>query len=289
MYEKYFHLAESPFNAGPDPRFLYMTDAVREALSVLAYGVRERKGFVLLTGDVGTGKTTILNVFLDWLQTQDASTAFIFNPHLKPDEFVELVWADFGIQTGKDSKNQCMLHFSRWLLERYRAQRPVVLFVDEAQQLSEDVLEELRLLTNLETPKHKLLQIVLCGQPELLHLVARPSLRQLRQRIALRCRTAPLSVEQTAEYIQRRLRIAGAGDEKVFDPEALSLIHTISRGIPRIINLLGEHLLIDAYCDGRKTIDADMVRNSAREIEMDTESTSAKERPVGRFVVHETI
>ncbi len=289
MYEKYFHLAESPFNAGPDPKFLYMTDAVREALSVLAYGVKERKGFILLTGDVGTGKTTILNVFLDWLQKQDASTAFIFNPHLKPDEFVELVWADFGIQTGQDNKSQCMLRFSRWLLERYRAQRPVVLFVDEAQQLSEEVLEELRLLTNLETPKHKLLQIVLCGQPELLQLVARPSLRQLRQRIALRCRTAPLSVEQTAEYIQQRLRIAGAGDEKVFNPEALSLIHTISRGTPRIINLLGEHLLIDAYCDGRKTIDADMVAKSAREIETDTESPSAKERPVGRFVVHETI
>jgi general secretion pathway protein A len=289
MYEKYFHLAESPFNAGPDPKFLYMTDAVREALSVLAYGVKERKGFILLTGDVGTGKTTILNVFLDWLQKQDASTAFVFNPHLKPDEFVELVWADFGIQSGTGSKSQCMLRFSQFLLERYRAQRPVVLFVDEAQQLSEDVLEELRLLTNLETPKHKLLQIVLCGQPELHQLIARPSLRQLRQRIALRCRTAQLSVEQTTEYIRLRLRIAGGDDKKVFDLEALSLIHGISRGTPRIINLLCEQLLIDAYCDGQKTINPEMVRKAARDIELETELPLAKERSVGRFFVHENI
>lgn len=286
MYEKYFHLAESPFNAGPDPKFLYMTDVIREALSVLAYGVKERKGFILLTGDVGTGKTTILNVFLDWLQTQDASTAFIFNPHLQPDDLVELVLADFGIERGTDSKGQCMLRFSRWLLERYRAQRPVVLFVDEAQQLSEEVLEELRLLTNLETPRHKLLQIVLCGQPELVQLIARPSLRQLRQRIALRCRTTPLSLDQTGEYIRWRLNIAGAGDGKVFEPEALSVVHGISRGIPRVINLLCEQLLIAAYCDGRKTISAEMVQKTATEIEMEAEPTP--ERPLGRVLVHGT-
>ena len=275
MYLRYFHLAESPFNAGPDPKFLYMTDTIREALSILAYGVKERKGFILLTGEVGTGKTTILNIFVDWLQTQDAPTAFIFNPHLRPDDFVDLVWAIFGFQRGTESKSQCMLRFSGWLLEHYRAQRPVVLFVDEAQQLSEEVLEELRLLTNLETPRHKLLQIVLCGQPELTHLIARPSLRQLRQRIALRCHTMPLTAEQTAEYIDCRLRIAGAGDAKVFEPDALSLIHGISGGIPRVINVLCEHLLIDAYCDGRKTIHTDMVQRIASEMEMGGEPISA--------------
>jgi general secretion pathway protein A len=287
MYLKYFHLDESPFNAGPDPKFLYMTDAVREALSILAYGVKERKGFILLTGEVGTGKTTTLNIFVDWLQKQDAPTAFVFNPHLGPDDFIDLVWEIFGIQRGTESKSQCMLRFSRWLLEHYRAQRPVVLFVDEAQQLSEEVLEELRLLTNLETPRHKLLQIVLCGQPELMQLIARPSLRQLRQRIALRCRTLPLALEQTAEYIQCRLRIAGAGEKMVFEPDALTLIHETSGGIPRVINVLCEHLLIDAYCDGRKTINGDMVRQTAGEMELETGSTSAKHEPHRPVLVQE--
>lgn len=266
MYQKYFHLEESPFSTGPDPKYLYLTESIREALSVLAFGINSRKGFLLLTGDVGTGKTTILNALMDWLHAQEASTAFVYNPHLSPDDFVDLVWSDFGMERGSDSKSQCMQRFNRWLLERYRANHPVVLFVDEGQQLSERVLEELRLLTNLETPRHKLLQIVLSGQPELNALVDRPSLRQLRQRIALRCETAALTAAQTAEYIEWRMRIAGDGEAKPFAAEATQLIYQVTGGIPRIINLLCEHLLIGAYSEGRKNIDAAMVEVMAREI-----------------------
>jgi type II secretory pathway predicted ATPase ExeA len=286
MYQEYFQLAESPFNAGPDPKFLYLTDSIREALATLAYGVNNRKGFILLTGDVGTGKTTILNVFMDWLEAQGASTAFVFNPHLNPDDFLKIVWTDFGIEQGRDGKSECIVRFSNWLLDRYRAQRPVVLFVDEAQQLSEEVLEELRLLTNLETPKHKLLQIVLCGQPELNGLISRPSLRQLRQRIALRCNTSPLTVEQTSEYINMRLRIAGSREITLFDMEAISFIHRISGGIPRVINLLCEQSMINAYCDGRKAIDANMVRQVAAEIQPDTEPIVTEKRRAGTCAVN---
>lgn len=268
MYQKYFHLEESPFSTGPDPKYLYLTDSIREALSVLAYGINSRKGFLLLTGDVGTGKTTILNALMDWLHAQEASTAFVYNPHLSPDDFVDLVWSDFGMERGNDSKSQCMQRFNRWLLERYRAHHPVVLFIDEGQQLPERVLEELRLLTNLETPRHKLLQIVLSGQPELNALIDRPSLRQLRQRIALRCETAPLTQAQTAEYIEWRMHIAGNGEARPFSPEASRAIHEVSGGIPRIINLLCEHLLIGAYTDGHKSIDAAMVEGTSREIHL---------------------
>jgi general secretion pathway protein A len=265
MYEDFFKLATSPFDLGPDPDRLYVTDAIREALATLAYGVNRRKGFILLTGDVGTGKTTILNLFMRWLQEREASTAFIFNPRLEPDDFLDLMMLDFGQERGVESKSQRMLRFNRWLLERYHAQTPVVLLVDEAQQLSEVVLEELRLLTNLETPMHKLLQIVLCGQPELNKVLARPSLRQLSQRITLRCSTAPFSAEQTAEYIIQRLRFSGDEGSNLFDPEAIGVIHRISAGIPRVINAICEQLLVEAYCEGQRTIDVRMVDKVGRE------------------------
>jgi general secretion pathway protein A len=264
MYEKHFNLTASPFNAGPDPKFLYMTDVVSEALSVLAYGVTARKGFLQLTGAVGTGKTTLLNIFLQWLQARDASTAFIFNPHLSPDEFLDLMLTDFGIDRKSTTKSQTMLHFNQWLLERYHADKLAVVFVDEAQQLSPAVLEELRLLTNLETPTHKLLQIVLCGQPELETLLACPSLSQLRQRITLRCRTARFTSEQTAGYIEQRLSIAGA-KTKIFLPDAVHLIHRYSNGIARLINVLCEHAMIESYCRGTEKIDAEIVERAARE------------------------
>jgi general secretion pathway protein A len=285
MYERYFHLATSPFSLGPDPDCLYVNHGVREALAVLSYGVSRRKGFMLLTGDVGTGKTTILNVFMRWLQARRAVTALVFNPHVGPEDFLEFMLHDFGLERNGDSKAQLMIRFNRWLMEKYHANTPVVLMVDEAQQLSEDVLEELRLLTNLETPLHKLLQIVLCGQPELNELLARPSLRQLRQRISLTCTTAPLSEEQTAEYIAQRLRISGSPHEDLFQPDAIREIHRFSGGVPRVINKICEQLLIAAYCDTKSVIKADMVRQVAgenafpprgiREEEIDAEGTPA--------------
>lgn len=278
MYEEYFHLESPAFNLGPDPRCLYMTDSIREVLAVLAYGVNTRKGFIQLTGDVGTGKTMILNIFMQWLQSRGAATAFIFNPHLQPDDFINVMLADFGLNRGKDSKGECMLRFNQWLLDCYHAERPVVLCVDEAQQLSVDVLEELRLLTNLETPSHKLLQIALCGQSELIELLARPSMRQLRQRITLRCSTTPFNVTQTTEYIIQRLKIAGAKDTNLFEENAVDEIHRVSGGIPRVINLLCESLLIEGFCDRRKKISLNMVWKVARDMELGTSSELAEDR-----------
>jgi type II secretory pathway predicted ATPase ExeA len=267
MYEKHFNLATAPFNLNPDPRFLYVTEQVREALATLAYGVNNRKGFVLLTGDVGTGKTTLLNVFMQWLTKRSAATAFVFNPHMRPDEFLDFVMADFGIECESTMKSRRLYLLNDWLLKRHAARQPVVLIIDEAQRLTEEMLEELRLLTNLETPTYKLLQIVLSGQIELDKVLARPSMRQLRQRITLRCRTIPLTARQTGEYIAQRIHIAGGNYREMFEPAAAELVFTYSRGIVRIINLLCEQALIGAFCDNEKRVTPKQIHFAARELD----------------------
>ena len=273
MYEAHFHLKVAPFTLNPDPRFLYVTPLVKEALATLAYGVTNRKGFVLLTGDVGTGKTTLLNVFVQWLAKNSAATAFIFNPRMEPDEFLDFMMADFGIDCDSTSKSRRMIAINQWLLNRHQKGQHAVLIVDEAQQLSENTLEELRLLTNLETPTHKLLQIVLSGQSELEKVLARPSLRQLKQRITLRCKTLPLSYIQTTEYISQRVRIAGGQAEKIFQPESIGAIFRYSAGIVRLINLLCEQALISAFCDGETQVLAKHVEEAARELEIGPEQS----------------
>src|ERR1700730_3279608 len=241
MYKEYFGLRANPFNVNPDPRYLFLTRHTEEALACLTYGVQSRKGFVLLTGEVGTGKTTLINKLLEWLRLQQVATAFIFNSRLNVPQFLDYMMADFGITCESRLKSQVLLRLYNWLLDRYRAGETAVLIVDEAQNLSDEVLEEIRLLTNLETATEKLLQIVLSGQPELEQRLQRPELRQLRQRITLRCRTHALTLEETEGYVSERLRIAGANGEPIFAPEAVQVIHTYSRGIPRVVNLLCEH------------------------------------------------
>lgn len=254
MYEKHFKLKVAPFNLNPDPRFLYVTDQVKEALATLAYGITNRKGFVLLTGDVGTGKTTLLNVFMQWLAKHSAATAFIFNPRMAPDEFLDFAMADFGINCDATSKGRRLLALNNWLLKRHEIGQPAVLIVDEAQQLSTEMLEELRLLTNLETPTHKLLQIVLSGQAELDRILMRPSLRQLRQRVTLRCKTIPLTYIQTAEYMAQRIRVAGGECSQIFHPDTIAPIHRYSGGIVRLVNLICEQAMINAFCDGEENV-----------------------------------
>src|SRR6204780_1678306 len=233
MYKEFFGLKESPFNVNPDPRYLYLTRQTQEAFACLTYGIQAKKGFILLTGEVGTGKTTLLNRLLDWLPTQRAHTAFIFNPRLSVTQLLDFMMTDFGIPCESKLKSQVLLRLNQWLLERYKAGETAVLIIDEAQNLSPQVLEEIRLLTNLETSTEKLLQIVLTGQPELEEKLKMPSLRQLRQRITLRCRTAPLSLEETFGYVAERLRIAGANGEPIFSKEAIETVNLYSRGIPR--------------------------------------------------------
>jgi general secretion pathway protein A len=269
MYQKFFGLRDSPFNVNPDPRFIFQTKQIREALAVLAYGIQNRKGFILLTGEVGTGKTTLLNRLLDWLHGQRVATAFIFNSQLNVSQLFEFIMADFEIPCKSREKSTVLLKLNQWLLERYRAGEPAVLIVDEAQNLSLQVLEEIRLLTNLETSTDKLLQIVLTGQPELEEKLKLPQLRQLRQRITLRCRTTPLTLEETFGYIAERLRIAGADGEIIFSPEAIQTVHLYSRGIPRVVNLLCDHALMNAYVERLRPVPPGLVEEVAREFQLD--------------------
>jgi type II secretory pathway predicted ATPase ExeA len=282
MYQRFFGLRESPFNVNPDPRYLFLTRQIQEALAVLTYGIQNKKGFVLLTGEVGTGKTTLLNRLLDWLRGQRVATAFIFNSQLDVGHLFDFIMGDFGIPCESREKSHVLLRLNQWLLERYRARETAALIIDEAQNLSLQVLEEIRLMTNLETSTEKLLQIVLAGQPELEEKLKLPQLRQLRQRITLRCSTAPLTLEETFGYIAERLRIAGANAEPIFSNESIQTIHTYSWGIPRVVNLLCEHSLINAYVDHLRPVPAHLVEEVAREFQLDeiapiTSGTSSPE------------
>src|ERR1700756_2285753 len=234
MYKKFFNLRENPFNVNPDPRYLFLTRNTQEALACLTYGIETRKGFILLTGEVGTGKTTLINKLLEWLHKERVSTAFVFNPRLSVSQFFDFMMADFGIPCESRQKGQMLVKLNQWLLDRYQAGERAVLVVDEAQNLSPQMLEEIRLLTNLETSTEKLLQIVLAGQPELEEKLNDPRLRQLRQRITLWAKTRPLTLLETHGYIKERLRIAGCTGEEIFSPAAIEVVHRHARGIPRI-------------------------------------------------------
>jgi general secretion pathway protein A len=269
MYKNFFGLRENPFNINPDPRFLHRTPRIQEALDQLIYGVQNRKGLLLLTGEVGTGKTTLINHLLDWLRQQQTPTAFIFNSHLKPNHLFDFILSDFGISTDFHLVSNMLLELNQWLIKRFSAGSTPVLIIDEAQGLSLELLEEIRLLLNLETASEKLLQIVLVGQPELEEKLRRPEMRQLRQRIALRCNTAPLTFEESRGYIADRLRIAGANREPIFESDAVEALHHYSRGIPRVMNLLCEHALVNAYVEGLNPVPARMVEEAASDFLME--------------------
>jgi general secretion pathway protein A len=267
MYKAYFGLRAIPFGASPDPRFLYMTPQIREALACLQYGIATRKGFVVMTGEVGTGKTTLLKTVLSTFSSDRVSSAFVFNPRLDVLDFLEFVLTDFGITPQNRTKSGMLLQLNRWLIERFRERGLCVIVVDEAQNLSWELLEEIRLLTNLETSSEKLLQIVLSGQPELEDKLRDPCVRQLRQRVSVWCRTRQLTGEETEAYIAERLRIAGAS-EPVLAPDAIRLVHHYSKGIPRLINLICEHAMITAYVEQMKPIPACIVESVCMELDL---------------------
>lgn len=254
MYKQFFGLRANPFNVNPDPRYLFLTRHTEEALACLTYGIQSRKGFVLLTGEVGTGKTTLINKLLEWLRMQQVATAFVFNSNMDVPQFLEYMMADFGLPNESRSKSHILRQLYNWLLDRYRAGETAVLIVDEAQNLSDELMEEIRMMTNLETFTEKLLQVILVGQPELEQRVRQPQLRQLRQRITLRAKTFPLTLEETKSYVNQRLRIAGSNGQEIFDAESLAAIHHYSSGIPRVVNLLCEHCLVSAFADQQKVI-----------------------------------
>ena len=268
MYKKFFGLKENPFNVNPDPRYLFLTPNTQEALACLTYGIETRKGFILLTGEVGTGKTTLINKLLEWLHKERVFTAFVFNPRLSVSQFFDFMMADFGIPCESHQKGQMLLKLNQWLLDRYQAGERAVLVVDEAQNLSPQMLEEIRLLTNLETSTEKLLQIVLAGQPELEQKLNQPQLRQLRQRITLRAKTRQLTLEETQGYIQERMRIAGAENPDIFSPEAVAAVHRYARGIPRVTNLLCEHALVSSFVDQKNPVPPEIVEEVARDFDL---------------------
>jgi type II secretory pathway predicted ATPase ExeA len=268
MYKSFYQLQSNPFNTSPDPRFLYMMPHTREALAGLEYGISARKGFIVLVGEVGTGKTTLLRRALGSFTERRIFTSFIFNPRLEVLDFLEFVLSDFGVTPTSRTKSGMLIQLNRWLIERFRQQETCVIVVDEAQNLSSELLEEIRLLTNLETSSEKLVQIILSGQPELEDKLRQPELRQLRQRISLWCRTQPISSDETGAYIAQRLLIAGRS-EPLFTGEAVAAIHRASRGIPRIINLICEHALIQGYVDQLIRIPDTVIQTVAADLDLE--------------------
>jgi general secretion pathway protein A len=222
----------------------------------------------LLTGEVGTGKTTVLNKLLEWCCQKRYATAFMFNPRLSEAEFFDFMLADFGIPCDSTLKSRTLLKLNQWLLDQHQRGSRAVLIVDEAQNLSAHMLEEIRLLTNLETSTEKLLQIVLAGQPELEEKVNDPGLRQLRQRITLWSKTHPLTLLETYAYLQERLRIGGSAGQEIFTPAAVEAVHRHARGMPRIINLVCEHALISAFVEHSKTVSEKIVEEVARDFKL---------------------
>jgi type II secretory pathway predicted ATPase ExeA len=284
MYKHFFGLRENPFNVNPDPRYLFLTPQTQRALDELKCAIQARKGLILLTGDVGTGKTTLINRLLNQLGEQRTPTAFIFNSHIEINHLFDFILADFCVPLDSGLNNTALMRLNRWLLERYRAGETPVLIVDEAQGLPTHVLEEIRMLLNLETPREKLLQIVLVGQPELEERIKRPELRQIKQRVALRCKTAALALKETREYIQSRLDIAGANGKPVFVPQAIDAVHFYSRGIPRVMNLLCENALINAYVNHVQPVPVQIIAEIAYKFQFDDVKPIAPPRGAGNIL-----
>jgi general secretion pathway protein A len=266
MYLEYYNLKEYPFSITPDPRFLYFTQHHREAYDHLMYGIRERKGFIQLSGEVGSGKTTLCRAVLADIGG-DVETAFILNPSLTETQLVKAMLNDFGLEVGRRDRLNYIERLNDFLLAKMRAGANVALFIDEAQDLSPSVMEQVRLLSNLETDQHKLIQIVLCGQPELERRLARPDLRQLRQRITVRYNIPPLTYDDTVMYIRHRLWVAGSDGSVVFQPDAVREIHRFAGGIPRLINAVCDNALLAGYVARSRTIDHRCVKRAIKQLE----------------------
>jgi general secretion pathway protein A len=271
MYHSFFHLSRNPFDLTPDPRCFVSTKRHDEALSVLYYGIRQHKGFVVVTGEVGTGKTLLLRCLLGlFKESKDIVFAYLFNARLTSTEFLQYILADFGLPISGKGKAELLFDLAQFVIERGSKNQTTVLIVDEAHHLSEDILEEVRLLANLETTDNKLLQIVLVGQPELDAKLDNVCLRQLKQRIAVRTKLGPLDAEETQRYIERRLVIAGADKNacSLITEEAVLRVYRHSRGLPRLINTLCENGLITAYARHLSVVTPNVIDDVAAEFRL---------------------
>jgi general secretion pathway protein A len=270
MYRKFYGLTRSPFEVSPDPYFFYPTPAHNEALALLSYGVLRRKGFVVVTGEVGTGKTLLVRCLLDSLALNKIAFAYIYNPVLTVQSFLEQVLTDLRLPAAARTKSEALSRLNNYLMARSRDNSTTALVVDEAQLLDWNLLEEIRLLTNLETTSHKLLQIILAGQPELDRKMDSYELRQLKQRIGLRCRLLPLSETEIEGYINRRLELAGRklNERPIFSAEAIDAIYQFSQGIPRLVNTLCENSLLLGYGLRLDQIPTTVVRGVAADLRL---------------------
>ena len=266
MYEGFYDLRESPFSITPDPRFIFYSHRHREAYDHLYYGISQRKGFIQLTGEVGAGKTTLCRALLEQLG-DDYATALILNPVMTEIQLLRTILRELGLSYKGNDRIRLMDRLNQFLLEQLSAGKDVVLIIDEAQDLSDKLLEQIRLLSNLETDQRKLLQIVLMGQPELRDKLDQHALRQLRQRITVRYHLAPLSRHETEFYLQHRLQIAGANGRPTFNRWAIRSIHKYSRGVPRLINAVADKTLLCGYVEGRDHLGWRQVRRAVRDLE----------------------
>ncbi len=269
MYNAFFGFSENPFSLSPDPAFFYRSEQHEEALANLVYGVQARKGFIALSGEVGTGKTTMLECLRDYLESQYIEFAFLFNSRINVEQFFEMIAYDLGLECTRTSKTEVLFALNQLLVEQAQDGRTVVLIVDEAHNLEWEVLEEIRLLGNLENRNGKLLQIVLAGQPELDRKLDAPNLRQLKQRIVLRCNLQPFTLRDAVEYMQSRLERAGMPNQTVFSEELMAEIHVRAQGTPRVINALCDNLLLTAFAMETKVCNVQMLDEVCRDIRLE--------------------
>lgn len=268
MYESFFGLRERPFDLTPDPRYMVATSVHREALSNLEYAIASRKGITLLLGEAGTGKTTVIRAAIE-RQSERIHCVHLHNPALTRSEFIDMLAARFELtDRARSSKSVLLLELEALLRQRHEAGETTVLIVDEAQSLSLELLEEIRLLTNIETNSEKLLNLIIAGQPEVAHLFTQHALRQLKQRIALRCALRPLDIHEAAGYVAGRIVAAGGVPADVFTRNAVTLIHDLSRGIPRTINVIADNALVNGFAAQQKPVTTELVREVCRDFDI---------------------
>jgi general secretion pathway protein A len=269
MYNAFFGFSENPFSLSPDPAFFFRSEQHEEALANLVYGVQSRKGFIVLSGEVGTGKTTMLECLRDYLEANYVEFAFIFNSRINTEQFFEMIAYDLDLPCSRTSKTEVLFALNELLVEQAQNNSTVVLIVDEAHNLEWDVLEEIRLLGNLENRNGKLIQIILAGQPELDRKLDAPNLRQLKQRIVLRTNLQPFTLRDAVEYMVSRLEKAGMAEQTVFSEELMAEIHVRSQGIPRIINALCDNLLLTAFAMESKSCNTEMLDEVCKDMRLD--------------------
>lgn len=277
MYNSFFKFQEQPFNLTPDPKFVYLSSAHQETLEHMIYGVEQRKGFILITGSIGTGKTTLTRLLMDHLDGK-VQTALIFNTFLNEIELLRTINREFGLPAESSSREVLIESLNRFLINQLDSKGNAVLILDEAQNLSVPVLEQVRMLSNLETDSQKLIQIILVGQPELARTLARPDLAQLSQRITVRCRLRPLDLEDTVRYIHHRLSVAGPQGLSRFDSSSYRLIYKYTQGIPRRINALCDRALLAAFAIGTRRVSPAFIRQAQAELTDDPGTRSRRSR-----------